>query len=78
MLNKCHIHIACTDTASWTDGVGPTGNTCEDYRTTFCRDNSVNPALAGAPFNFPEKNCCGCGKGSENPGILFKAKKYFH
>ena len=58
-FNKCHNYLACTDTPSWNDGISQ--STCENYRITICRDNSAG-TLAGASFNFPEKNCCGCGK----------------
>ena len=72
LMNKFHVYLACTDTPSWNDGIGPGGNKCEFYRKEFCRDNSSG-RLAGASFNFPEKNCCGCGKGNKIMGILFKA-----
>ena len=71
LLNKCHIYLACTDTPSWNDGSGTQHTTCEDYRTKYCWDNSAK-SLAGVSYNFPEKNCCGCGKGNEILGILFK------
>ena len=74
MLNKCHIYLACTDTPSWNDGFG---DTCEDYRLrSYCQDNSAG-LLAGFAYNFPERNCCGCGKGKEAIGSLFKLQKNF-
>ena len=78
LLNKWHIHLACTDTSSWNNGNGIHANTytCEYYRTHYCEYNSVGSlagvSMAGVDFNFPEKNCCGCGKGNEIMGILFK------
>ena len=66
LMNKFHVYLACTDTPSWDDGLG---DTCEHYRITFCQDNKVHEDLAGASFNFPEKNCCGCGKTNDTLGI---------
>jgi hypothetical protein len=48
---------ACTDTPDWSDG----RDGCGGYRQFgWCKDNVAK--LSGALYNFPEKNCCGCGK----------------
>ena len=69
MLNKRRIFLACTDTPSWDDG---DGETCADYRRWYCYENNAGP-ISGPIFNYPELNCCGCGKAAKIRGILFKA-----
>lgn len=66
IILKCQITLACTDTASWNDGYGMSCNhyrtSCTDYPTYYCCDGKAG-SLSGVFYNFPEKNCCGCGKG---------------
>ncbi len=56
----------CVDTAGWFSE--PYGYTCEDYVTRgWCRSGFVEQSprgifMGGLPFNFPEDNCCACGK----------------
>merc|ERR1712218_132848 len=58
----------CSDTPNWTDGNG-SGNgqmDCVDYET-YCayggaKKSWVGGAWDGERFNYPEKNCCVCGK----------------
>ena len=71
MLNKRRIFLACTDTPSWDD---EDGETCADYRKKYCFDNIAY--VYGPLFNYPELNCCGCGKVAKIRGILSKARKY--
>ena len=57
---------ACTDTPSWTDGNTPNAETCEDYRMgPLCRNGVTITTIMGSEFNYPEKNCCGCGKNQQ-------------
>jgi len=68
---NCMIKKACTDTPSWNDGAG---ENCQDYRTKYCKVNSAGP-FAGGSWNFPEKNCCGCGKDYYGQGGLEVQRK---
>ena len=51
----------CEDTPNWSNGQG---QSCSDYAETFCIDKSPkdNVTLFGQDFEFPENNCCACGK----------------
>ena len=61
---------ACTDTFGWKD---KNGNDCQYYqKKNICKDNRINRVassvfIAGSEYNFPELNCCACGK----TGTLF-------
>ena len=57
---KRDVYLGCTDTPFWDDRISHLGD-CPLYRQKHCRNNSPG-TLAGAAFNFPEINCCGCGK----------------
>ena len=72
MLNKRRIFLACTDTPSWDDG---DGETCPDYRTNYCFDNIAS--VAGPFWNYPELNCCGCGKVEKIRGICSRLVNEF-
>ena len=65
---KPDVSLDCIDTPSWDDG--RRGN-CPLYRQIYCRNNSPG-RLAGEANNFPEINCCGCGKcgGGEGFNLL--------
>ena len=71
-MNKRRIFLACTDTPSWDD---VHGKTCADYRKKYCFDNIAY--VNGFLVNYPEQNCCGCGKVAKIGGILFKARKMY-
>ena len=52
----------CTDTENWLDGKK---NKCEDYSEGWCEKGQLSPDhsdKAGSSNNFPELNCCVCGK----------------
>jgi len=52
----------CSDIPNWTDFMN---NTCTDYyRLNLCRQSGVD-------FNYPENNCCACGKGPTPACILY-------
>jgi hypothetical protein len=52
---------SCISTAGWTNGAGPD---CGLYQHEgWCEDGQVvQQWTVGASFNYPEKNCCICGK----------------
>ena len=52
----------CSDTPGWTN---PHGFGCSVYDVYWCADGQARPGQAwtlGKVFNFPEANCCACGK----------------
>ena len=54
--------LECIDTADWEDDVG---FNCEDYKNKLWCENGVArySLVTGSESNFPEDNCCLCGKG---------------
>ena len=55
----------CTDTESWENGFD---EDCSSY-VTKCREGAVVPGnenSIGSMWNYPEKNCCVCGKESSS------------
>ena len=71
-MNNIKISLTdCTDTPLWDDGAF--GEDCNTYRTYWCERNAMKPEyefMFGSKSNYPEKNCCGCGKYSGfYPGI---------
>ena len=53
---------ACVDTDSWNNG---DDKTCTNYNADYCSGGEFSVAsthMAGSNFNFPEDNCCSCGK----------------
>jgi hypothetical protein len=66
----------CQDNSNWNNGWtgAPNGKglTCSEYVTgNYCKDGKVVPGAEwtlGATYNYPEKNCCECGKGSQGVG----------
>jgi hypothetical protein len=71
--------ISCQDTPNWHNGWSGAkcgkGLTCYQYATSgyynggtpWCKDGKVTSGsewTLGAKYNYPEKNCCVCGKGT--------------
>ena len=53
----------CVDTDSWENGHG---ENCISYANRFCQNNGANLGsewALGSTYNYPENNCCVCGKG---------------
>ena len=68
--------IECVDTPGWDDG-SRIKYDCGKYRRVFkCAEN-----LIGELYNYPEQNCCGCGKerqGKPNiPNISMWPQSYY-
>jgi hypothetical protein len=60
------------NTPGYWNGTGSeAGWTClmyADNRTGWCKDGMlVQKSAGGTHYNFPEKNCCACGKGKQQP-----------
>eukprot|EP00965_Chrysotila_dentata_P132517 4382182-Pleurochrysis_carterae.AAC.3 len=58
----------CTDTASWNDG---RGRGCSVFAMSYCRAGGFRIGAdwaSGAAYNFPERNCCECGKAGWSTG----------
>jgi hypothetical protein len=52
----------CADTPDWDNHAG---KGCADYSKEYCVSGAFRPGsewTAGEGFNFPETNCCACGK----------------
>ena len=56
--------LECSDTPEWDDNFK---SYCRSYaREGWCVGGSIIPPNQGGPkFNYPERNCCICGKGGE-------------
>ena len=61
------IGDTCVDTDGWHDNIN--NSTCSDYVDHgWCVDNSLSSAMkvhSTPSLNFPELNCCACGKRGE-------------
>ncbi len=55
--------LGCTDTVPWNNGYG---ETCRTYGTRqWCKNGgplSGSEWTMGSTYNYPENNCCICGK----------------
>ena len=63
------VYSHCTDTESWDDDFG---EDCS-YYVTMCREGAVLPGNEnhmGSMYNYPENNCCICGKDSSGTQII--------
>jgi hypothetical protein len=49
----------CVDTPNWDNG---SGRNCEWYAENRCSDGHYNGSTAVSKRNYPNKNCCACGK----------------
>ena len=59
-----NLSLGCVDTVGWTNGYSTTG-TCAYYGSTMCENGKARPgweAGLGEHNNYPERNCCVCGK----------------
>ncbi|UJR34486.1 hypothetical protein I4U23_021894 [Adineta vaga] len=78
LFNKRAADTGCQDTCNWYNGYKRANNgkgwTCFEYTTVgpdrsgapWCKDGAVTKGsewTLGAKYNYPEKNCCACGKG---------------
>ena len=56
----------CTDTPGWDNGPRPGGPlSCVQYANLYCMNGAFREHMSwtsGAAFNYPEQNCCACGK----------------
>lgn len=58
---QCLLTV-CYNTINWDDNHG---NDCESYTTYICKNGNIRLAYqGGSRYNYPEKNCCSCGKAS--------------
>ena len=59
------VKEVCTDTPGWTNGKN---KNCDFYNKKRCKDGTFRKGQKwsiGLQFNFPEQNCCSCGKPAE-------------
>ena len=63
----------CVDSAGWTNGKGMSCLRHRDHG--YCKKGTVIRSWAvGSAYNFPERNCCGCGKQSSFKGGALQSK----
>ena len=58
-----YCDLGCTDTDSWNNGYA---ETCSSYKSEWCENEGAKPDggwALGSTYNYPENNCCVCGKG---------------
>ena len=62
-FNQIIFYLGCSDKPSWYDGLG---HDCNTYAyLQWCENGAAKPGTGlGAIYNYPEKNCCVCGKGN--------------
>ena len=54
----------CVDTPDWSNS-NTWKSGCEEYNIRFCDKGKARPGMEwslGSTWNFPENNCCSCGK----------------
>ena len=65
-----YSYWGCVDTDNW---VSSMGDDCEYYAKHYCENGSAkrgNEGVFGSDFNYPEKNCCVCGKGKPQGNVI--------
>ena len=68
LLIRCNL--ACVDTGCWTNGHG---HGCASYAKQWCQNGAANSGsewTLGSTYNYPEKNCCVCGKESTQGNVI--------
>jgi hypothetical protein len=61
-LEDINSEPQCQDTLNWDNRAG---ETCTKYSNSYCAQGEPSAShshLFGINFNYPEKNCCSCGK----------------
>ena len=55
------LDLACVDTDGWENGAG---RDCNSYASNnWCENEAIKEDwTSGSPYNYPENNCCVCGK----------------
>ena len=58
--------IGCVDTTNWNNGFS---QYCATYAASWCENGKAKSGwewTLGAKYNYPENNCCVCGKPSSS------------
>ena len=63
-----NFEATCVDTPGWAD---LDGNDCEIYASYICVNGIAHPETEGSDFNYPERNCCACGKGKYGTSNIY-------
>jgi hypothetical protein len=53
-----YFDLDCVDTGYWVNGHG---HDCKSYSKRWCENGAAKKL--GSKYNYPENNCCVCGKG---------------
>ena len=66
-----YFYLDCVDTASWVNGYG---YGCTSYgELSWCENGAAKTGsewTLGSKFNYPENNCCVCGKGQTQGNVI--------
>ena len=60
---RIYLDLDCADTDSWVNGYE---QDCKSYSKRWCENGAAKPGSEwsfGSYYNYPENNCCVCGKG---------------
>jgi len=67
VTQRCLLGSTCSDTPNWAN---PHGYGCDAYQSQgWCANGGAAPGKAwtlGASFQYPENNCCVCGKSADS------------
>ena len=64
-----YIDSDCVDTDCWENGYD---HDCNSYATQWCENGAANTGsewTLGSTYNYPENNCCVCGKGNTQGNV---------
>ena len=65
-----YFNLACVDTESWVNGHG---HDCKSYGEQWCENGAAKTGskwTLGPKYNYPENNCCVCGKGKTRGNVI--------
>ena len=65
-----YLDLDCVDTGNWDSGKG---HDCNSYANTWCQNGAANTGYEwtlGSNYNYPENNCCVCGKGNSKGLVM--------
>merc|ERR1719443_77136 len=64
-LQRSKQAAPCQDTRGWSNGYR---HGCASYKARWCSNGGPKPGQGwtlGSKYNFPERNCCVCGKDAQ-------------
>ena len=67
---QIYFDLACVDTDCWDNGYG---HDCKSYGERWCENGAAKAGsewTLGSKYNYPENNCCVCGKASTQGNVI--------